>query len=402
MASVNMFSAAIATRSSTPTSYVRSRLDNPVIYYIPAGGMTREKVMDLSLACIAACTNDNAPLDMWKNLIATYTNLLFEGILSKLPKASFQAVTLSDNEMAALHQKFTGLVAASDAADENSGLPAGAFADYRPSWNLPAPSVTAVGEWGVYSREEKTIAAHYALVVFLAGKQINDQNRTAITEARPRALIEKFKIECITALNGSMRMSNYAHIQINQAWLEMSSLKAECFREFSTYTHMQTSLSQDILLTNVNLMRFSQMQHAMLIHKFLLAYPWAIEMPQLRQSVSIYKDGLESASKIESHLQPFIKVIWGDKSGLFQRKDLGPLIACALETEREINETLSQYYSDERFASVVEAFRDERAKRMAGKSSRVTAGSVVVAAPETPLEGEEDEDDAVMDEGDEL
>jgi hypothetical protein len=327
--------------------------------------MDRESVLDIALACAVACTSTNPSPGLWKNLLATYTNVLFEGILNRLPKDQFVPVKISTEQVALLRSEFIRLDTEADALpdDNATGLPAGAFSGFVLPWDLPSPDASAVAGWTTYCRDEKVLYAHYALLIFLAGKQINDKNREAITVARPRALIQKFKIEATAILSGPMRISNHAHAAINQAWLEMSSLKAQCFREFSTYSHSSTTLGQDILLTNVNLMRFAQMQHATMIHKFLLAYPWASEMSALRQAISIYHDSLTAALKIQDHLQPFIKVIWGDKSGIFPRKELGPLIAVALDTEKEVHETLANYYSDERFVSVVEAFREERARR---------------------------------------
>lgn len=396
----NMFSPAlgsIGTRSKKST--VTTRLTTPIKYYVSEGKMNRDTIMDMAFACTVSATSESTTLDQWKNLIATFTNTLFDGIVTKLPKDQYQMVKLSDADIAKLRQSFVTLDNATDAIidDNSTGLPVGAFGGFYPSWDLPIPSQSVAGGWGTYSRSEKTLYAHYALVVFLAGKKITNDNRTAITVARPKALIGKFTIEGVETLNGLLKMSNVAHEMIFQAWLEMSSLKAECFREFSSYTASQTSLGQDIILTNITLMRFAQMNHATIIHKFLLAYPWASELPYLRQPLTLYMDSLAAAAKMPASLQPFIKIIWGDKSGLFPRKDLGALIAVALDTEKEVNETLSSYYSDERFASIVEAFRDDRDRRVT-KKNKIGHETVVVAEEnETDEEAEEEEeaDDAM-------
>jgi len=387
-----VFSPALAnTASGASISKAKVRLSSPVKYYVPSGNFDRDSALDVALACALACTSTEAPADHWKSLIATYTNALFEGIVSRLPKDQFVAVKIPQESMTRLRSIFQALDKEADETVSEAGLGPGAYADFTLPWDLPKPSPECNGGWTNYCRDLKELFSHYALVVFLAGKQINESNRAAVTVARPAALIKKFKIEATEILVGHTRISDYAHLQLNQAWLEMSSLKAECFREFSTYAHSSTSLGQDILLTNINLMRFSQMQHAAIIHKFILTYPWASTFPALRQSMSVYYDSINAALQVESHLQPFIKVIWGDKSGIFPRKELGPLIAVALDTEKEVHETLANYYSDERFISIVEAFREERTRRAALAPRFAPAVSVAASLDGNSEQGDDDD-----------
>jgi hypothetical protein len=388
----SVFSPALAnTAGGTTIAKAKTRLSTPVYYYVPTGNFTRDQVLDIALACAVACTSPDVNLAHWKNLIATYTNALFQGIVSRLPKDQFVPVKLTTEALARFSAAFSQLDAESDSIEDQQGLPAGALTGLTLPWSLPSPDPASLGGWVTYCRDTKVLFAHYALVVFLAGKQISDTNRVSITENRPRALIQKFKLEALEILTGHARISDNGHSQLNQAWLEMSSLKAECFREFSTFSHSSTDLGQDILLTNVNMMRFGQMQHATIIHKFLLAYPWASEMQALRQSISVYFDSINAALKVESHLQPFIKIIWGDKSGLFPRKELGPLIAVALDMEKEVHESLANYYSDERFVSVIEAFKEERERRAAKHPH--TQPPVAAGAPSLDMDSEVEEDD---------
>ena len=102
-----------------------------------------------------------------------------------------------------------------------------------------------------------------------------------------------------------------------------------------------------------------------------MAYPWAVDVPQLLQSITIYRNHMVEAAKIDKAYQPFIQLIWGDKLELFPRKDLGPLIAVAYSTDRPQNVTLASYYCNGRFMSVVEAFHLERERRERKRHSRM-------------------------------
>ncbi|TQS38262.1 hypothetical protein Golomagni_01238 [Golovinomyces magnicellulatus] len=236
-------------------------------------------------------------------------------------------------------------------------LPHNAFDDFYIDRDLPRIKPNSACENLTYCYKEKSLYAHLALVIFLAGKKIEDINRTAITIARPKALIEKYRIPGIAILNGPAMISNHGHLFIHQAYIEMTKFTGECFKEFSNYTTSTTNLYQDIINVNVTLLRFANMQHAAIINRFIGAYPWVSEISELRQCLTIYASSVQALCKMPPALQPYVKLIYGDKSGIFPRKELGPLIACALEVEKEINETLKNYHHDDQFGEIVKKFR---------------------------------------------
>lgn len=364
MAVPNIFSPPLADAASTaPVTRTRSKLVVPITVYTLPSGAPLEDTLNLALLCALCCSSTEGTRLQWKSLIATYIHALTEGIVDKLPTDQFSMVPLSPEAVKHMREWYTNVRQAENNAgsDVTDPHPKEVAALMLPKGvNLPVPPTVESPYYISLNRNVTALAAHQSLVVFLAGKQVDDNNRSALTDKRPRALIDKYRIEYTDLLNGAYRISDRAHKELNQAWLEMTTLKAACFREYATYTHKDTDLQEDILLTTINLMRFMQMQHAVLIHKFLLAYPWAKEFPPLRRFVAIFEQSMISASKIDPHLQPFIKIIYGDKSGLFPRKDLGPLIACALATEQETSETLRQYFHDESYGSIVNAFLNER------------------------------------------
>ncbi|RKF77081.1 hypothetical protein GcM1_222041 [Golovinomyces cichoracearum] len=102
------------------------------------------------------------------------------------------------------------------------------------------------------------------------------------------------------------------------------------------------------------------MQHAAIINKFLEAYPWASEMVELKQSLGVYGNSIKALCALPPAWQPYVNLIYGCKSDIFPRKELSPLIACAVEVESETNETLKNYYHDEKYADVVEKLKSLR------------------------------------------
>jgi len=215
------------------------------------------------------------------------------------------------------------------------------------------------GEW-----IPKVFACHYALVLFLAGKRLEGDDHTAMTVNRPKALRDKAHLgSSVGFLDGSLRLSDVSHLQINNAWAEMANLRSTCITEFASYSASDTDFIQDIVYTTMHLLQNSGMQHAKITYGFLKAYDWVVEVPALRNSLGTYIDSIKAASKYPQTIQPYLKLIYGDKIDIFPRKDLEPLVACAVAIGRETNENLGDFYSSNEYASIVEAFLEERERR---------------------------------------
>jgi hypothetical protein len=382
-------------------STIKPRLQTPVKCYTIPSNATHEQRSIFAFACALSCSGTEGSLSSWKNLLFTYTHIMFDGIVGRAKEGSVQFVSITAEQLHALCKVYSDLCNICDAAanSDDGPLAAGVFDTFCIPGDVPKPASGILPRWVVDDKNEKTLYAHYSLVVFLAGKLISDTNRSAITVNRPRGLIEKFKITTNEILNKNFMISDRGHYMFNQAWLESTSLKSACFEHFARFSHTATTLPEDIVNTNVILMRFMQMQHAFIIDKFLQAYPWAAKMSVLRQSIQIFEESVRAAADVSAHLQPYIKIIWGDKNAIFPRKDLGPLIACAVAAEREIHETLAQYYSDDKYTAVVEAFHDERSRLeaidkdlKARESKAATKSAARVEAPEDQVSDDGNEE----------
>lgn len=246
----------------------------------------------------------------------------------------------------------------------------------------------ANGEW-----TGTVVVCHYSIVLFMAGKRVAGDNHDQINIQRPRALRSKIHYsEPLEMLEGSFRMSNHCHTAVNDAWSDMSSLKAVVFTEYSKYDSPDSDESQNIIWTTMHMLRFSGMSHAAILFNFLQTYPWAGDMPLLRASLSTYIRSVVAASKVEKRVLPYVKLIQGDKSGLFARKELEPLIACAVAALQEVQPTLAAYYTKPEFSAIVEAFLERREKYQE-RDDRQRGFDVKAKSVQTDFEAETESDE---------
>ncbi|KAI0997380.1 hypothetical protein K3495_g10804 [Podosphaera aphanis] len=229
---------------------------HPTVYAVPSNA-SADALLDLAFACSLAFTDQDAKLTIFMNLLATYANTMIKGVYGKVPDGHLIMKVLKEHEMKVLSDLREEMIRLANSDDPT--LAPDAYSKFRLTWDLPAPDDNLISTTGIFCRSPKSLYAHFSLVVFLAGKQITDSNRSAITTARPRALIEKFKIMGVDILNGPLRISDYSHTQVNQAWLEMSSFTHTCFEFFSAYSHGKSTMLLDIVNTNVMLLRYAMM-----------------------------------------------------------------------------------------------------------------------------------------------
>ncbi|TQS37822.1 hypothetical protein Golomagni_01692 [Golovinomyces magnicellulatus] len=242
----NPLRPALANHDNTQVrELLRTRLDDNVICYTIPKNASRETVLDVAFACALACTSETASLSQRKNLVVTYTNILIDGIIQRLSRVTVKTSRITPENLSKLRDLFTKFDE-KDKPDDYT-YPQDAFDNFNIDGDLPQMKPGSTCDNITYSRREKSLYAHLSLVIFLAGKKIEDINRTIITIARPKVLIEKYRIPGTATLNGPAMISKHAY-------LEMTTFTGECFEEFSGYTTSNTNLYQDILNFNVTLL----------------------------------------------------------------------------------------------------------------------------------------------------
>lgn len=343
-----------------------------VVYTIPQSATESQKLA-LGMLYIFCGTSTEGGLGKWKTWVASYVCLVTPSFSGQLASESFLETRLSEALMANLEAMMMDFMHYLENGDvDNADLAADVIKGQTLLPGLPAIPADAdllqsAGEW-----DGKVILCHYSVMLFLAGKRLDGPDHSQATVKRPEALRGKTHIgEPLETLEGVLRMSDESHVSINNAWSEMSQLRSLVFSEYAKYDSDQTDMAKDIIWTTMHLLRFSNMAHATITYNFLCAYPWADEVPALRTSIGVYAESVKMAARCDPHILPFLKLIYGDKSGLFPRKEMEPLIACAKDVLKDTSRTLDDFYSDASFNPVIEAFRNEMERRESIRAGKI-------------------------------
>jgi len=349
--------------------------------------LTPDQTLKMALAFALLGTDLSATSLQWKSYVASYTCLLFRGFSQKLPKDSFEIHEVTIESVQTVLDKIDGYQAVAYVDEADNALADNGLDGLSVHRTLPTARILKGCKWVGAECTAKHAYCHYALVVFLISKQVGSSGHDPIAINRPRGLIQKYSLDDVTMiLNGDLRMSNDAHVGINVAWNEMSAFRAICMREFATFGASDTDMGQDIVFTNVRLMRYGQMVHSTLIYRFIQEYPWVAEFPGLRGQVAAYKDSIRAMLGVDATIRPFVKLIWGDKTNIFPRKEMEGLVACALSVLEETNDTLKDFYRSALWGNLVESFQEERLRRerveQGGHGGEYLDGDEVTSEPD--------------------
>jgi len=176
----------------------------------------------------------------------------------------------------------------------------------------------------------QAIYGYVSLVVFLAGKRINEQNPSTITEKRPSNLVNAYKIPEPAAyiLTGDGRMGSKAHLYLNQAWVTYAPVRLAVVSEMARFS-TGASLPQRVVYTIFKMMEYAGMQPATFIHEFLQAMPQCVNYSCIRPSLNAYTTSLREVAAAPGYLQPYYKLIHGERTRAFHRNSILTLAACA-------------------------------------------------------------------------
>lgn len=376
------------------TKLLRTALASKIPVYIFPKDLGEQDLLAVGALLALAGTNTSAALMEWKSYVCTYTCFLIPELQGVLKKDAYTFVAITKASIAplvAIMRQYMGMAQAEEDANTLSDT---GLVGLSLHGGLPAIEAAEGYKWVGAEVTAKHIFAHYAMVVFLAGKIVTDLNRESVVTNRPIALIGKFHLaEETLLLNGALRISDVGHTMITMAWGEMTSFRAGCFMEFVKYASIDVDLSQDIIYTNVHLLRYSGMGHARLSYKLIRANPWVMDFAPLASSVTVFIDSVRASMRVAPHLQPFVKLMYGDKSGLFPRKEMEPLVACAAALEEEVSESITNFVRSDKYAAIVDLFLEERRMRMARKKTARVATLAEIEEEAEEGEGEGDADD---------
>lgn len=336
--------------------------------FLPTTASTEaRKALMLVMAILATSSTDNKAL--WKSYLVTYILIAYPSLATDKDVAravSIQQIT--DEEMVGLNA--AGALLKDIIREEEVSKTLGRRILRQAKKLFPQYDV-ALSENDLEdladSQDIRAMYGHVSLVIFLAAKVITDQNRNSITSARPKALISKYRMPAnengeLTILNGTAKMSNEAHNGINRAWLEMSGFRIPALTQIIRGAVLGADISHDVVHTTVRLLAFSLMSHAVFCRDLITTYDWVQDYDPLRSSISIFVSSANALAKVDPVLRPYVKVIYQDRASFFPRRDMLPLVACAVAVKQEDGGSMMNYATDAQFSGVVAAFRAKRAE----------------------------------------
>lgn len=364
---ISSFSPTTGFKPTRKTALAPTAFSEKIPFYHLPDNTTEEGRLVFSRYLAYCGTDKSSSIPSWKTWVATWTCLITPVFATRLPAQNYRKIDVTAQHMTRLQSVMSNLQTALD-SEQRTEVDAAALEVKRLIEFPLLPRIDQGVDLGLGNGEwvGKVALCYYALVIHLAGKRIEGTDHSQITDARPKALKGKAHItDTLDFLEGELRMSDHSHLAVNNAWAEMGQLRSVVFMEYSNYDSDETDLAKDIIWTTMHLLRYSSMAHALITYNFLQAYPWAVEVPALRTSISIYISSLQKSAEVDQRLFPFIKLIYGDKTGMFPRKDMEPLIACAAAVQEETSASLADFYRNAAFNPVVDAFMAEKERREA-------------------------------------
>lgn len=251
--------------------------------------------------------------------------------------------------------------------------------DYTNEANYRAPlgAIPPIGKLPDLNRTEEnfppdlaataTIQAVYgycALLIFMAGKKINEKNVVTITERRPQNLIDAYSIteDASYSLIGEGKMGSTAHKHVNQAWVTYAPVRVAVVTEVAKFARSQ-SLPQRVVYTLSKMMEYAGMQQGNFIHVFLQAMPQCVEYSCIRPSLNAYISSTREVAAAPAYLQPYYKVINGEQTRAFHRNSVLVLSACALAYAKYTSTSLMNFNLGEGATAAVNMYDAEAARR---------------------------------------
>jgi len=183
------------------------------------------------------------------------------------------------------------------------------------------------------------------MIIYSAGREINDGNRTRFETTRPMNIVNKYKLQaadCPT-LVGTHKISRVAQAGLMKVWAYYPSLREDVVFFASSIVGSGHQLPYDIMGTVTNLLSMSGMASVAIIGEFLMARPECFENDQLVPYIVFYSKSLEEWMTIPAERRRFAKAAKGDHFKMFLRSNLTPLLSVAMSYAVRTRPTLAQY-----------------------------------------------------------
>lgn len=334
------------------------------IYTWPNGITVDEKLAYLAYATAFGRSEDEDP-SRWATWMYSYITLCFDSmediikrqggreyVFEKLPVDHIKAVSVI--QAAALNFEGSG-----DNNEYVTAMEGLAFPAKFPS--LPKaeeffPDILAV------AASIEVVYGFCGLLIFMAGKKINDKNVITITEKRPQNLVDTYGIDeqASYCLTGEGQMNRIAHKMCNQAWVTHAQARIGILTDVASFA-VGSTRPQRVVYTVSKLLENVGMQPAYYIHRFLQAFPECVHYACIRPALGVYSASVLEVAAADSRIQPYYKVIHGDLTRAFHRNGILALSACAISFEKHMSPSMRYFTLGEGATAAVNMFDMEAA-----------------------------------------
>jgi hypothetical protein len=311
---------------------------------------------DHRLACLAVLTQCGRSAEQrfepWEAFILTFAILCFPGLeqLIRQESAALQVEDLPEVFIEAVIEGGRTLMTPPPAGEEPTLFVNIPLPEHLPSYTavLDVHLINASKIEGIYG--------YYSLLLFLAGKKITVDNISSVTDRRPSALLRKYGDNGISyILTGPGRIADHNFYYLNLAWTRLPAPRLAICKETATYEGT-VNRSQEVVFTTFALMRWSNVQYVPLIKTLMDAYPQVGRVSYLRPGIEEFKKSVVMLLTKPVHYQPYWKLLYGDATQIFSRKNMQTLIACAVAYNRRFQPTLANFVADPQSTHLVDDF----------------------------------------------
>jgi hypothetical protein len=259
--------------------------------------------------------------------------------------------------------------------------------------------------WGCTEGKKFQMYGQIGIIALLAGKVVTEANATVLTSRRP-GVIEASHFEGVKCLllSGTLGINVPSGYMINKAWTAYPAVRFEVLKQLITFGAALAGREQRIAYTSIGLLYQNGLGYVDIISRFLETHPCAFQIRELAPEISSFFQGLVAYSQLPRRIAPFVKVLYGDLSKMFQPKAIAQLRGLAVEVLGKDDATVAAYnhVPVDNLVSILE--RLEAAERRQEKRAKERLTSIPEEDTQAPSfarqqDESEEEDDASDNEG---
>lgn len=321
-----------------------------------------DKLTVLSYMTAFGLSEDESP-SHWATWMYSYIVMCFDNMVELIKRESTREYKFVDFPMTTVHTiiRLRELALNFDGSGENREYnEALKELEFPPDFPVLSRTAENFPEILVSCSVVEAIYGFCGLLIFMAGKKINEKNRSTITERRPQNVIDSYGINEVATyfLTGDGKMQAQAHKMCNQAWVTYAFARRAIITDVAAFAS-GNSLPQRVVYTISKLLENVGMQSAYYIHRFLQAFPQAKEYACIKPALGVYAASIREVAKADSRIQPYYKVIHGDLTRAFHRNGLLTLAACAISFEKTTSPSMRNFALGEGATTAVNMFDAE-------------------------------------------